>query len=262
MFFVCAGEAGGRTGDYVIEASSTQLPQTENKRFTITAKPAAPFYLSKYSGDQQFGTKNKTLVYPLTVKVMDEYLNPVPNVDVEFWANTSQGDGQPSTPTATTNAGGLAQAWWTVGDKAQCQLIVQKLGLRPWPEDAQNTFVAFPVDNKTPLDLYQPQGLGVMITGLFQSIKAKSHIPRQGVIVDGALAVLGLLKVAGQRSSVLLQFGREELFDHYPNSVMVIPPNFSQDGLVDRLLGEGMPEVIFQFGDTSDLADEVGDLQF
>lgn len=141
---------GQYIGEYQIEAYSPQLAQTEKVIFTINATPGPAYYLSKYSGDQQFGTKNRTLVYPIVVKVMDEFLNPVPDVTVEFWANTAQGHGQPTKSTNPTDANGLAKTWWTIGNRDQCELLVQKIGLRPYPEDAPNTFVAFGVDNNFP----------------------------------------------------------------------------------------------------------------
>jgi hypothetical protein len=141
---------GEKAGQYFIEAYSEELPADEKVLFQISATPADAFYLSKYAGDQQFGTKNRTLVYPVIVKVMDEFLNPVPGVTVEFWANSTQGNGQPTNATAMTSANGLAETWWQLGNKDQCELYVQKLGLRPWPDGAQNTFVAFGVDNSFP----------------------------------------------------------------------------------------------------------------
>ncbi|MBN1480648.1 T9SS C-terminal target domain-containing protein [candidate division KSB1 bacterium] len=143
-------QLGEKIGSYFIEATCEQLPPTEKVLFKIAATSGNAYYLGKYSGDQQFGTKNRPLVYPVVVKVMDEYLNPVPDVAVEFWANSSQGHGQPLAPVVTTNNSGLAENRWTIGANEQCDLYIQKFGLRPWPVGSRNQFAAFGVENNFP----------------------------------------------------------------------------------------------------------------
>ena len=84
---------GQKTGDYVIKASSNALPESEVVIFRITATHEQPYYLAKQDGDRQHMTFNRELVEPIVVKVMDEYENPVPNVNIFFAADEAAGNG-------------------------------------------------------------------------------------------------------------------------------------------------------------------------
>ncbi|MBN1561044.1 Ig-like domain-containing protein [candidate division KSB1 bacterium] len=137
---------GGKMGSYVVVASSTLLSASEKVTFTINATPAEAYYLNVHSGDQQFGTKNRKLVFPIIIRVTDEFLNPVPDIILDFWADAARGHGQPMFPTAKTEANGLATNWWTIGNSDQSQMIVQKIGLRP----STLTVTAFGVTNNFP----------------------------------------------------------------------------------------------------------------
>ena len=153
---------GQKTGDYLIKASSNALPQSEVVIFRIGANHEQPYYLAKQAGDRQHMTYNRELVEPIVVKVMDEYENPVPNVNIFFAADKVAGNGTALYAYRITGENGMAENRWTIGSNRTNQLLAQKIGLRSWPEGSDNIFIAFGEDNKFPQFSDMPEDTTVL----------------------------------------------------------------------------------------------------
>jgi hypothetical protein len=81
--------------------------------FQATATPDVPATLSKVAGDQQQTVAGSAAPDSLTVRVSDQYGNPVPAVAV-VWAIVA-GGGSLSPTSSSTTTEGLARARWTLG---------------------------------------------------------------------------------------------------------------------------------------------------
>ncbi len=84
-----------------------------------------PFALVIASGDGQSGTAGETLSDPLVVRAEDAAGAPVEGVQVTFEA--AAGDGSADPAAAETDADGLAQSSWTLGDGSGVQLLAASL---------------------------------------------------------------------------------------------------------------------------------------
>src|SRR5213079_2015493 len=83
--------------------------------FTITATIAGASRMTKTGGDLQKDTVGATLPVPLTVKVTDDFNNPVANVTVSW--TVVDGGGSVAPTTVSTDANGLASTQWTLGTR-------------------------------------------------------------------------------------------------------------------------------------------------
>jgi hypothetical protein len=80
-----------------------------------TATPDAPASIVVVTGDAQTAPAGSALPGPMTVKVTDQYGNPVPNVTVTF---TDDANGTLAATTVTTDANGMASDTITLGSAA------------------------------------------------------------------------------------------------------------------------------------------------
>jgi len=69
--------------------------------------------ITKNSGDAQSGAVGQTLASPVVIQLADATGHPMPGASVTFTAAAGSGSVTPAS--ATTNAGGQAQATWTLG---------------------------------------------------------------------------------------------------------------------------------------------------
>src|SRR3989442_839555 len=89
--------------------------------FSISATAAGASQMTAAGGDGQTGTVGTTLPTPLSVRVADQFNNPVAGVPVT-WTPAS-GSGSVNPPTSTSNASGIASTAWTLGTQAGTQTI-------------------------------------------------------------------------------------------------------------------------------------------
>src|SRR3989449_8633349 len=71
--------------------------------------------MTKNGGDLQKDTVGATLPVPLSVKVTDDFNNPVANVTVSW--TVIDGGGSVTPATAPTDANGIASTRWTLGTR-------------------------------------------------------------------------------------------------------------------------------------------------
>lgn len=130
---------GTSIGLNIIKAYLEDLPNI-SANFYDTTKVESGSGASKiqqFSGNNQTGYVGQTLPVPLTVKVVDDFNNPVPNVEVRFAVFTDQTvegsgtlEGAVKALTKSSNPQGLAQAYYTLGDKAGLNKIRVSIGNR------------------------------------------------------------------------------------------------------------------------------------
>jgi len=85
--------------------------------FAATAAPGAPAQVASNGGDGQTVTVGQTVPTSPSVRVRDQFNNPVPGVSVTFAVQS--GAGTVTAGAATTDAGGVAQVGsWTLGTSA------------------------------------------------------------------------------------------------------------------------------------------------
>ncbi len=128
---------GTSIGLNIIKAYLEDLPNI-SANFYDTTKVEAGSGASKiqqFAGNNQTGYVGQTLPVPLTVKVVDDYNNPVPNVEIRFAVfddQTVEGsgtlEGNVKALTRSSNPQGLAQAYYTLGDKAGLNKIRVSIG--------------------------------------------------------------------------------------------------------------------------------------
>ena len=102
--------------------------------FTVTASVAGATQMAVNGGDRQTGTVGQALPTPLSVRVADQFNNPVAGVTIS-WAVIS-GAGSPNPATSTSNTSGIASTTWTLGTRRTATDSVQS---------AQATGVGSPV---------------------------------------------------------------------------------------------------------------------
>jgi hypothetical protein len=95
-------------------------------RFTAMARPDAPVALQLVSGDGQVGEREAVLPQALVVRVVDQYTNGVPDVDVHW--TVASGGGSVSSATAVTDEDGRTQVIWTLGTVVGEQTVTAVAG--------------------------------------------------------------------------------------------------------------------------------------
>src|SRR5205807_591021 len=90
-------------------------PGLTGSPFTITASVAGATQMSVNGGDRQTGTVGQPLTTPLSVRVADQFNNPVAGVTIS-WAVIS-GAGSANPATSPSNASGIASTTWTLGTR-------------------------------------------------------------------------------------------------------------------------------------------------
>ena len=119
---------GQIVGDYVVTAVSPDIKETVVV-FQFGAEHGKPARLVKHSGDEQYMTKNRFLVFPVVVQVTDLYGNAVENEVVNF--QPKDFIGSVSSPRDTTDSIGLGRCYWQLGDQASNTLWASKPGTDP-----------------------------------------------------------------------------------------------------------------------------------
>jgi hypothetical protein len=114
---------------YTLVASTSGFTSANSAGFNITAGAART--LSLVSGNNQSGSLNTLLPQPIVVKVSDSLGNGVSGRTVTFVV--AAGGGTVGTPTATTDAAGLASSTCTLGNGASQSLTVSASGLTGSP---------------------------------------------------------------------------------------------------------------------------------
>ncbi|TMF11992.1 MAG: hypothetical protein E6I38_04120, partial [Chloroflexi bacterium] len=89
--------------------------------FSISATAAGASQMTAAGGDGQTGTVGTTLPTQASVRVADQFNNPVAGVTVT-WTPAS-GSGSVTPTTSTTNASGIAATTWTLGPQAGTQTV-------------------------------------------------------------------------------------------------------------------------------------------
>lgn len=117
---------GSATGTFRLVWALNTFMATGSYTHEFTVTPDAPAALSRLAGDGQAGTVNQPLATPLTVKVVDQFNNPVPAITVH-WA-IATGGGALSAATSTTGTNGQATIGWTLGAAAGQQSVSATVG--------------------------------------------------------------------------------------------------------------------------------------
>jgi hypothetical protein len=108
--------------------------------------PPRPASIVALSGDGQQGSPGAVLSEPLTVRVVDDSLRPVPDTPVKFsfLGDVSGAALDPTTP-VLTDPDGLATATLRLGDVPGEQVVVAKV-VDTQPQALQTRFTATAVD--------------------------------------------------------------------------------------------------------------------
>lgn len=142
-----------RSGEYIYLASSPALVGSD-LAFHISVKPDVAYRLHKHANDYQSMTVGRQLMYPVAVRVTDQYGNPVPEVAMQF--TTLNNSGSVLDPAVTTNDSGIAASRWVIAPTPKTNtLMAFKLGLYNSPVQ----FTAIGVLNNYPtfVDLPGPE---------------------------------------------------------------------------------------------------------
>ena len=102
---------GAGTSNNTLTATATGGLTGSPGTFTASADPDAPAAIAIQSGDAQSAITGNNVSNPPSALVTDQYGNGVPGVTVDF---SPSGGGSVGTPSATTNASGVAMSTWTV----------------------------------------------------------------------------------------------------------------------------------------------------
>ncbi len=147
---------GTAAGTYLVRASSPGLTPVV---FTATGKPDVPAVLLYVSGDDQTGSVGRETVFPLQVRVTDQYGNPVPNSSVTFVVIQGGGSIVESQP-VYTNQNGVAAVRWVLGPTVgENKCLAYKPGCAGSPIE----FTAIAVENAFP-QLVLPRSITVQET--------------------------------------------------------------------------------------------------
>ncbi|MBN1481245.1 Ig-like domain-containing protein [candidate division KSB1 bacterium] len=118
---------GTTVGLNLIKAYLQDLPSISATFYDTTkVKPGSgASSIQQYAGNNQTGYVGQTLAVPLTIRVVDPYSNPVPNVTVKFQVvddQTVEGsgvlEGGIKALSKQSNALGLTQAYYTLGQQS------------------------------------------------------------------------------------------------------------------------------------------------
>ncbi len=103
---------------------------TATYQFTATADHDAAYEIVIAGGNSQTGINTTTLANPLVAEVLDQYGNPVDGETVTFAVTSGGGTLNPSTP-QTTDVGGQAQVFLTLGSIGVIEVTASVSGLTP-----------------------------------------------------------------------------------------------------------------------------------
>jgi hypothetical protein len=118
-------ELGTQPGSHVVVARLLDV-EGEPQEFRADARAAPPDTMSPQSVLAQPGRREREVVTPPVVRIVDRYGNPVQNVPVA-WHVTS-GGGVVESPITTTDAEGKASVAWTLGNRIGVHKLVADIG--------------------------------------------------------------------------------------------------------------------------------------
>src|SRR5207248_7681681 len=108
-------------GTQTTTATATIAGKDTTVTFSINATAAGASQMTPAGGDGQTGTVGTTLPTQLSVRVADQFNNPVAGVTVTWTPATGSGSVNPTT--STSNGSGIATTTWTLGTAAGTQTV-------------------------------------------------------------------------------------------------------------------------------------------
>ncbi len=225
---------GEKTGEYGFRATSPAI-QDQSVYFTAQAQSDKGYKLSKVSGDFQYMTRGRELVYPVVVKVTDKFDNSVKGDSISFSATLNSGSAEKQK--CPTDSLGLAGVMWTIGGNDDNELWAIKQGLTP----SYQIFRAYGVENAFPEFKSAPLDTVIDYTnGLYEfqiSVQDDDNDPLQfiienmpfGAVFDTALCTFKWTPTAQQKTIWNINFkvydnktGNEQGFDEQDMKIEVI----------------------------------------
>src|SRR5207302_1413052 len=108
-------------GTQTTTATATVAGKDTTVTFSINATAAGASQMTRAGGDGQTGTVGTTLPTQVSVRVTDQFNNPVAGVTVTWTPATGSGSVNPTT--STSNTSGIAATTWTLGTVAGTQTV-------------------------------------------------------------------------------------------------------------------------------------------
>jgi lysophospholipase L1-like esterase len=146
---------GQVAGEYKVNVYAPAIPASVE--FTCTAGPDVAYTLQKLSGDNQYGTVGRELVYPCVVAVVDRYGNRVANEAVSF----ATSNGTVASSRVVSDADGEALTWWTISQLGSNTMMAFLSGKAP------ATFTAYGVSNNFPKFVDLPDSVRIVYGEMF-----------------------------------------------------------------------------------------------
>lgn len=171
---------GTRAGEHEVAAEISG--SAAKVTFRATALPGAPAMTMAFSGMEQSGPAGVQLPQPLVMQATDAYGNGIEGLTVAW--EVTEGDGSVDPATSTTDVGGLARTYLTLGSPGRHTVTARIAGL------PDVTFRAFAGD---------PINLSIPYAYLVQSVQTPAgDVP----LVAGRDAMLRVFVIADQPASV------------------------------------------------------------
>src|SRR5205814_2309452 len=108
-------------GTQTTTATATVAGKDTTVTFSVNATAAGASQMTRAGGDGQTGTVGTTLPTQVSVRVTDQFNNPVAGVTVTWTPATGSGSVNPTT--STSNTSGIAATTWTLGTVAGTQTV-------------------------------------------------------------------------------------------------------------------------------------------
>src|SRR5256885_956938 len=108
-------------GTQTTTATATVAGKDTTVTFSSTATAAGASQMTRAGGDGQTGTVGTTLPTQVSVRVTDQFHNPVAGVTVTWTPATGSGSVNPTT--SASNSSGIATTTWTLGTAAGTQTV-------------------------------------------------------------------------------------------------------------------------------------------
>src|SRR5205807_2221790 len=124
-------------GTQTTTATATIAGKDTTVTFSISATAAGASQMTPAGGDGQTGTVGTTLPTQLSVRVADQFNNPVAGVTVTWTPATGSGSVNPTT--STSDGSGIAATTWTLGTAAGTQTVQATGAGSPVPFSATAT---------------------------------------------------------------------------------------------------------------------------
>src|SRR5205823_713547 len=124
-------------GTQTTTATATVAGKDTTVTFSVNATAAGASQMTPAGGDGQTGTVGTTLPTQLSVRVADQFNNPVAGVTVTWTPATGSGSVNPTT--STSNGSGIAATTWTLGTAAGTQTVQATGAGSPVPFSATAT---------------------------------------------------------------------------------------------------------------------------